>query len=101
MSRGIRERFSYAQYHNLSRNGVKFGQDKHKGKRMADQILKDRTGREIGRIKNIGVLLKAYDRTGRELGSYDPKRDTTYDRSGREICSGNQLVTLINQATSS
>jgi hypothetical protein len=68
---------------------------------MADQILKDRTDREIGRIKNIGVLLKAYDRTGRELGSYDPKRDTTYDRTGREIGSGNQLATLIIHGTSS
>ena len=69
------------------------------GERMADQILKDRTDREIGRIKNIVVLLKPYDRTGRELGSYDPKRDTTYDRTGRKIGSGNQLAALILQAT--
>jgi hypothetical protein len=67
---------------------------------MADQILKDRTDREIGRINNIGVLLKAYDRTGRELGSYDPKRDTTYDRIGRKIGRGNQLAKLIIQGTS-
>ena len=66
---------------------------------MADQILKDRTGREIGRIKNGGIILKAYDRTGRELGSYDPKRDKTYDRIGREIGSGNQLAAFILQAT--
>ena len=66
---------------------------------MADQILKDRTDREIGRIKNVGVLLKAYDRTGRELGSYDQKRDKTYDRLGREIGGGNQLAALIVQSS--
>ena len=66
---------------------------------MADQILKDRTDREIGRIKNVGVILKAYDRTGRELGSYDPKRDKTYDRIGREIGGGNQLAALIVQSS--
>jgi hypothetical protein len=66
---------------------------------MADQILKDRTDREIGRIKNVGVLLKAYDRTGWELGSYDPKRDKTYDRTGRAIGSGNQLAALIVQSS--
>jgi hypothetical protein len=66
---------------------------------MAEQIVKDETGREIGRIKDVGVILKAYDRTGRELGSYDPKRDKTYDRTGRAISSGNQLAALIVQAT--
>jgi hypothetical protein len=65
------------------------------------EFWKDRTNREIGRIKDIGVLLKAYDQKGRELGSYDPKPSTTYDPTGREIGSENQLATLNIQGTSS
>jgi hypothetical protein len=69
---------------------------------MADQVIKDRVGRELGRIKESGSgKLKAYDRVGRELGSYDPGRDRTYDRVGREIGGGNQLSALIVQASSS
>jgi hypothetical protein len=37
--------------------------------------------------------------TNRELGSYDPKRDKTYARTGREIRSGNQLAALIVQSS--
>jgi hypothetical protein len=65
---------------------------------MADQIIKDRLGRELGRIKERNGELIAYDRLGRELGKYKPKINKTYDRLGRELTTGNTLASLITSA---
>jgi hypothetical protein len=69
------------------------------GKKMADQIVKDKSGREMGRIRELEFgILKAYDRSETELGRYDPETDKTYDRLGLEIGTGNQLALLVLQA---
>ena len=69
---------------------------------MADQIVKDPSGKELGWIREIGVgklkAYKAYNRLETELGTYDPSTDKTYDRMGIEIGDGNQLHWLIEQA---
>ncbi|RYD81571.1 MAG: hypothetical protein EOP84_10780 [Verrucomicrobiaceae bacterium] len=65
---------------------------------MADQVIKDRLGRELGRIKDRNGELVAVDRLGRELGKYKPKTNTTHDRLGRELNKGNTLSALILQA---
>ena len=69
---------------------------------MADQIVKDPSGKELGRIREVGVgkltAYKAYNRLETELGTYDPSTDKTYDRLGLEIGNGNQLHWLIEQA---
>lgn len=66
---------------------------------MADQIIKDRLGRELGRIKDRGSELIAVDRLGRELGKYKNSTNRTYDRLGREITTGNTLAALIMNAS--
>ena len=69
---------------------------------MVDQIIKDRSGKELGRIREIGfgklTAYKAYNSLETELGTYDPSKDKTYDRLGLEIGNGNQLRWLIEQA---
>jgi len=69
---------------------------------MVDQIVKDRSGKELGRIREIGLgkltAYKAYNRLETELGTYDPSTDKTYDRLGLEVGNGNQLRWLIEQA---
>ena len=66
---------------------------------MAELIVKDPAGRELGMIREMEFgKLKAYDRLGTELGTYDPGKDKTYDRLGLEIGSGNQLALLISQS---
>jgi len=63
---------------------------------MADQVLKDRTGKLIGRIKtrNDGKM-EIFDRTGKLKGSYYPKTNQTKDRNGKLVGKGNLLTTLL------
>jgi hypothetical protein len=66
---------------------------------MADQTVKDKSGMELGIIRELEFgILKAYDSLGTELGRYDPASDKTYDRLGLEIGNGNQLHWLIAQS---
>ena len=64
-----------------------------------DEVLRDRMGRELGRIRTgIFGKLEAFDRMGRRLGSYDPQWNRTYDQMGREVGEGNLLAALIWRA---
>jgi hypothetical protein len=60
------------------------------------QQLRDRYGKLIGTIetKSDGRL-EVHDYTGRRLGSYDPKKDRTYDRYDSLVGEGNLLTTLL------
>ena len=58
-----------------------------------DQILKDRTGRTIGKIRANGSRQELYDSMGKKLGYFDGRY--TYDNSGRRIGEGNLLATLL------
>jgi len=64
---------------------------------MGNQILKDRNGMQRGIIKtSSNGIMTIFDRTGsKTLGTYDPKRDKTYDKQGSTIGSGNLLTTLL------
>ena len=63
---------------------------------MSDQILKDRAGRLIGKIKirNDGKM-EIRDRNGRLKGTYNPKTDQTRDKNGKLVGKGNLLTTLL------
>lgn len=61
---------------------------------MADKILRDKSGKEIGRLVKSGIETVLKDRTGRELGRYNEKADVTRDRDGTIIGRGNLLTFL-------
>lgn len=63
---------------------------------MADQELRDRGGKLLGRIKQVGNgRFEGRDAGGRLKGTYDPKTNETRDPGGRLVGKGNMLSTLI------
>ncbi|MSP11110.1 MAG: hypothetical protein EXR14_05900 [Pelagibacteraceae bacterium] len=63
---------------------------------MSEQILKNKLGNKIGSIKNLSDgKLEIRDKLGNKLGTYDPKRNETYNKLGNKIGSGNLLTTLL------
>ncbi|MFM7215526.1 MAG: hypothetical protein ACKO3H_11690 [Verrucomicrobiota bacterium] len=62
---------------------------------MADQELRDRSGKLLGKIRPSGSKLEIRDASGMIRGTYDPKRDETRDSSGRLVGRGNLLATLL------
>jgi len=65
---------------------------------MATQELRDRTGRLIGKIKELhGGKLELRSRTGRMLGRFDPRSNQTRDRTGKLVGKGNLLTTLLDR----
>lgn len=62
---------------------------------MADQELRDRSGRLLGKIRPSGSKFEIRDASGMIRGTYDPNRDETRDSSGRLVGKGNLLATLI------
>ena len=59
-----------------------------------DQILQDRHGRALGRIRNEGNQEVIYDSHGHRLGYFDGR--STFDNHGRKIGQGNLLTTFLN-----
>lgn len=62
---------------------------------MADQELRDSTGKLLGRIKAVGDKYEIRDATGRLKGRYDPQRNETRDDTGKLIGRGNLLSSLL------
>jgi hypothetical protein len=63
---------------------------------MADQELRDKTGRLLGKIKTLhNGKLELRDHTGSLKGTYDPKRNETRDKTGSLVGKGNLLTTLL------
>lgn len=62
---------------------------------MADQVLRDNRGLVVGRIREKGGWLVAYNSQGLKVGSYDPSTDHTYDSQGLRFGQGNLLAALI------
>lgn len=61
-----------------------------------DQVLRDRSGKLLGKIKDKGNILELRGANGRLLGRYYVKENKTRDDNGRLIGSGNLLSSLIN-----
>jgi hypothetical protein len=72
----------------MSRNNLKINN-------MADQELRDRSGRLLGKIKEMGDKLEIRDAAGRLKGKYDPKSNETRDPAGRLVGKGNLLSSLL------
>jgi len=67
---------------------------------MSDEVvLRDRSGRNLGKIKKRSDgKLEGRDHTGRLKGIYDPKRDETRDARGTRVGDGNLLSSLITNS---
>ena len=63
---------------------------------MADQELRNRQGKLLGKIKTVGTgKLEARDSVGHLKGTYDPRTNETRDPVGRLLGKGNLLAALI------
>lgn len=62
---------------------------------MKEQVLRDKSNRKIGKIKEINGKLEIRNPSNQLLGRYDPKSDQTRDKSNRLIGKGNLLTTLL------
>lgn len=62
---------------------------------MGEQILRDRSGRLLGKIKDVSGKLELRDASGRLKGKYDPRTNETRDPSGRLVGKGNLLAALL------
>ncbi len=63
---------------------------------MADQILRDRSNRIIGKIQsqsNGKMVIR--DASNRIKGTFDPSQNKTRDASNRIVGTGNLLTTLL------
>lgn len=62
---------------------------------LESEELRDRQGRLLGRIREVGGKLEIRDAAGRLKGRYDPRTDQTRDASGRLVGRGNLLTRLL------
>lgn len=62
---------------------------------MSDTILRDDSGKELGRIMRSGGQFILRDKTGAELGRFDPVTQITKDKNGKIVGRGNLLSFLI------
>lgn len=63
---------------------------------MANQELRDKTGRLLGNIKTLSDgKLELRDHTGNLKGTYNPKNNETRDKTGSLVGKGNLLTTLL------
>lgn len=63
---------------------------------MGEQVLKDKAGNVIGRIRKLpDERFELRDRLGNVLGTYDQKRDRTLDKNGNVFGYGNLLGSLV------
>jgi hypothetical protein len=63
---------------------------------MADQILKDKNNKVLGKIKQLSNgQLEIYDYHNKRLGKYDPKTDQTRNANNTLIGKGNLLSMLL------
>lgn len=62
---------------------------------MDTQILRDPSGREVGRVTHLNKVFVLRSPTGRELGRFDPATNMTKDATGRVVGRGNLLAFLV------
>jgi hypothetical protein len=65
---------------------------------MADHILRDASGRQVGSIHvDSSGRQTGRDASGRQVGTYDSRSNTTRDSSGRTVGEGNFLSYLMKK----
>ncbi len=62
---------------------------------MANQELRDKSNKLLGKIKTVSGKLELRDATNKLKGKYDPKTNQTRDDRNRLVGKGNLLTTLL------
>jgi hypothetical protein len=62
---------------------------------MTDEVLRDHHGKKIGTISKAGLQQVVKNAAGLKLGTYNTSNDTTYDKNGAVVGTGNLLATLL------
>jgi len=62
---------------------------------MNEQVLRDKHGTLLGKIKEVSGQLELRNSHGILLGKYNPKTDQTRDRHGVLVGKGNLLTMLL------
>jgi hypothetical protein len=63
---------------------------------MGDQDIRSKSGKLLGRIRQLSSgKLEGRLATGKLMGTYDPKSNTTVDWRGKTVGKGNFLSSLI------
>ena len=62
---------------------------------MGEETLRDRSGKLLGKIKDMNNGKEVRDSSGRKLGSYNKKSNDTRDSNGRLIGKGNLLSSFL------
>lgn len=60
------------------------------------QELRDKNGKLLGKISEVGNNLEIRNALGQLKGKYDPKVNETRDALGRLVGKGNQLSALLS-----
>lgn len=64
---------------------------------MKEEILRDKSNRMIGRIRENGSgKIDIFDHQNKIKGTYDPRRNETRDKSNKLVGKGNLLTSLLD-----
>jgi hypothetical protein len=68
---------------------------------MSTKYVMDNNNRNIGYTKDMGSVIYAHDKTGKNVGYYNPTSNTTFDRNGKRYGNGNLTESLVFEASKS
>ena len=66
---------------------------------MSTKYVMDGSNRNIGYTKDMGSVIYAHDKNGKNCGYYNPNNNTTFDRNGKRYGNGNLTESLVFDAS--
>ena len=65
---------------------------------MSTKYVMDGNNRNIGYTKDMGSVIYAHDKNGKDVGYYNVSNKTTFDSKGKRYGSGNLTNALVFEA---
>ena len=65
---------------------------------MSTKYVMDGSNRNIGYTKNMGSVIYAHDKNGKNVGYYNLSSNTTFDSNGKRYGTGNLTDALVFEA---
>ena len=66
---------------------------------MSTKYVMDGSNRNIGYTKDMGSVIYAHDKSGKNVGYYQASSNTTFDRNGKRYGNGNLTEALVFEAS--